>query len=104
MLQEKFRKLRLMLKVREIAICENYEKKIENIKTQLNSNAALWDSIAESEKREGILKQELVFAHQSIASSEKIINQLKEELKKAETEKSQLLRYKVPLVYWFLER
>jgi len=50
--------------------------------------------MAESEKREKILKQELLFTQQSLSAAEKVIEKLQEEMKKIEAERSRLAKYK----------
>lgn len=81
-LQELIRKQRLMYRMKEVLIKQQYEYKIDNLKQQLTSNACLWEQLAESEKRENILKQELQKGQQEIATQEKIIERMKFELKK----------------------
>jgi hypothetical protein len=46
--------------------------KIDNLKQQLSSNATLWEQLAESEKREAILKQELEQSQLEIATYSKM--------------------------------
>ena len=43
---------------------------------KLSNNAYLWDQMAEAEKRETILKQELLFTQQSLSAAEKVIEKL----------------------------
>lgn len=50
--------------------------------------------MAESEKREKILKQELLFTQQSLSSAEKVIEKLQEELRNLEAERERLAKYK----------
>ena len=69
---------------------ERYERDIFSLKKQLTSNACLWEQLAESEKREKVLKQELVFTQQSLAASEKVIEKLKEDLRKSEGDRIRL--------------
>ena len=57
------------------------------MKKQLSNNAYLWDQMAESEKRETILKQELLFTQQSLSPAEKVIEKLQEEMKKVEADR-----------------
>jgi len=54
----------------------------------------LWEQLAESEKREKILKQEIERAQQEIATQEKIIERLKDDIKKEGREKQKLQQYK----------
>lgn len=50
--------------------------------------------MAEAEKREKILKQELLFTQQSLAAAEKVIEKLQEEMRKYEAVQQRLKRYK----------
>ncbi len=44
-----------------------YDKKIADLTKGQTANGCLWEQLAESEKREKILKQELRFAQDTIA-------------------------------------
>jgi hypothetical protein len=50
--------------------------------------------MAESEKRENILRQELVISQQSLSNSEKMIEKQREHIKKLETEVVRLQNFK----------
>ena len=58
---EVMRKQRLFWRTKEMLMKQTYQNKINLMKKQLSNNAYLWDQMAESEKRETILKQELLF-------------------------------------------
>ena len=58
-----------------------WDLKIDNLKAQLTSNAALWEQLAESEKREKILKQELQKCQSQIETQLKIVDRMKDDLK-----------------------
>lgn len=58
----------MLNRFKEVLLKQKYEHKIENLKQQLTSNTALWEQMAESEKREQILKQELERSQQEIAT------------------------------------
>jgi len=58
---KEMRTLRMFWKTKEVLKTEKYEREIFILKKQLTSNACLWEQLAESEKREKVLKQELVF-------------------------------------------
>jgi len=73
---------------------DRFEREIFALKKQLTSNACLWEQLAEAEKREKVLKQELVFTQQSLAASEKVIEKLKEDLRKSEGDRIRLNQYK----------
>ena len=51
---------------------------------QLQNNSYLWDQMAESEKREKILKQELVSTQKQLSAAERVIDKLQEQVKKME--------------------
>lgn len=44
---------------KQVLMKQKYDFKIDNLKQQLTSNSALWEQLAEAEKREKILRQEL---------------------------------------------
>ena len=55
---------------------------MDHLKKQLSSNTTLWEQLAESQRREKILKQEINNAQMEIAVQDKVIEKLKDELKK----------------------
>lgn len=73
---------------------EKYQKEINKLKTQLNSNASLWHQLAESEKRELVLKQELLLTQQTLSNAEKKISFLDENLKRMDAERGRLQTFK----------
>ena len=54
----------------------------------------LWEQLAEAEKREQILKQELERSQFEIATQEKMIERLKDDVKAESREKQKLMQYK----------
>ena len=58
---EAMRKQRLFWRTKEMLTKQKFQNKLNLMKKQLSNNAYLWDQMAESEKRETILKQELLF-------------------------------------------
>ena len=48
-----------MQNLKELMNQQKYDFQIDNLKQQLTSNSTLWEQLAEAEKREKILKQEL---------------------------------------------
>jgi hypothetical protein len=90
-LMDVIRRNRLMHKLKEVLRDERHAFQIDNLKQQLTSNTTLWEQLAESEKREKILKQEVERAQQEIATQEKIIERLKDDIKKEGREKQKLL-------------
>lgn len=88
------RTLRMFWKTKEMLTKDKYEREIFILKKQLTSNACLWEQLAEGEKREKVLKQELLYTQQSLAASEKVIDKLKEDLRKSESDRIRLSQYK----------
>ena len=64
------------------------------LKKGLNSNATIWEQLSESEKRERVLKQELLYTQQSLSASEKTIINLKEEIRSIDAERIRLQNFK----------
>ena len=87
-------KLRVFYKTKETIQKQQFQDEINKLKKQLNNNSYLWDQLAEAEKREKILKKELLFTQQSLASSENVIQKLQDEMKELEAERERLAKYK----------
>ena len=51
-LKQKIRKIEHENAIRQVEMEEKHEKELANQRAQLTSNAALWDQLAEAEKRE----------------------------------------------------
>ena len=73
---------------------ERHQHQIDQLKQQLTSNTTLWSQLAESEKRERILKLEIEKFQQEIAAQEKIVERLKDDLKREQRDKQKLINYK----------
>ena len=58
-LENYLRMSRMLQRMKETVNKQQHDYKIDNLKQQLSSNAVLWEQLAEAEKREKILKQEL---------------------------------------------
>ena len=93
-IQRFMRLQRLFLGFKDGVKQSKHDFKVENLQQQLTSNVTLWEQLAESEKREKILKQELEVSQHEIAMQEKIIDRLKEDIKQESREKQKLLQYK----------
>ena len=78
------RKQRLFWRTKEMIQKQKFQNEINMLKKQVSNNSYLWDQMAEAEKREKILKQELLFTQQSLAAAEKVIEKLQEEMRKYE--------------------
>jgi hypothetical protein len=90
-LQDVIRLIRSHYKLKEVLQKDKHQFQIDNLRQQLTSNTTLWEQLAESEKREKILKQEVERAQQEIATQEKIIERLKDDIKREGVEKQKLL-------------
>jgi len=55
-LQNLMRKQRMLQNFKWLIAQRKWDFKVDNLKAQLTSNATLWEQLAESEKREKILK------------------------------------------------
>ena len=87
MLQDKLRMSRQFMHMKIVLMKDRHQYQIDNLKQQLTSNTTLWEQLAEGEKREKILKQEIERAQQEIATQEKIIERLKDDIKREGMEK-----------------
>lgn len=82
------------MKMKEIMMKEKHEREVYNLKQQLTSNQCLWEQLAESEKREQIMKRELFFTQQSLATCEKIIEKMQSKLETLQNQRLRLQQYK----------
>lgn len=83
-----------MTGLRDAVRKQKFDFKMDNMRQQLSSNAVLWEQLAEAEKREKILKQELERSQFEIATQEKMIERLKDDVKAESREKQKLMQYK----------
>ena len=80
--------------MKEVLTQEKHERELYNQRQQLTSNACLWEQLAEAEKREQIMRQELYYTQQSLASYEKLIEKLQAQLENLQNQKLRLQQYK----------
>ena len=73
---------------------QKFQDEIHSLHQKLSTNSMLWEQMAEAEKREHVLRQELVMTQQSLSNCEKIIEKQKDTIKAHETEKVRLLNFK----------
>ena len=71
-----------------------HERELKLMQKQMTSNACLWEQLAEGQKRESIIKQELLYTQQSLASCERIIDRLQSELDALQNDKLRLQQFK----------
>ena len=55
------RKYKVLHQMKEVLQQEKHERELHNQRQQLTSNACLWEQLAEAEKREQIMRQELYY-------------------------------------------
>ena len=58
-LQRFIKQTRMLQRLKEAVEKQKHDYQVDNLKQQNNSNSILWEQLAEAEKREKILKQEL---------------------------------------------
>ena len=81
-------------KVKEITTKQRYENQIYDLNQKLSSNSVLWEQLAEAEKRENVLREELVLTQQSLSNCEKVVEKQREHITKLDTEKVRLQNFK----------
>ena len=60
-LRERMRLMWTFWKVKEVTLKQKYEDRIFEQNHKLSNNSMLWEQLAEAEKREQVLRKELVF-------------------------------------------
>lgn len=75
------RRQRMFQKMKEVLTQQRHDFKVDNLHQQLTSNSTLWEQLAESEKREKVLQQELNRLQYELATQEKMIERLKDQIK-----------------------
>ena len=81
-------------KVKEVTMRQKYEDQLFNLNQKLSSNSMLWEQLAEAEKRERILRQELVLTQQGLSTCEKVVEKQRDHINKLDTEKVRLQNFK----------
>ena len=61
-------KQRMVENFKHVCAQKKWQTKLETLQKQLTQNADLWEHLAESQKRERVLKQELLRSQNAIAS------------------------------------
>lgn len=59
-LHDRYRQLFIFNKMKEVTLKQNFQNQIQELNAKLSSNSMLWEQMAEAEKREHVLRQELV--------------------------------------------
>lgn len=94
LLVDRTRLMFVFWKVKEITMRQKYEDQIFNLNQKLSSNSMLWEQLAEAEKRENILRQELVLTQQGLSNCEKVVEKQRDHINKLDTEKVRLQNFK----------
>jgi chromosome segregation ATPase len=89
------RKQRIFYRTKEMLIHQKYQDKIKLMKKQMSNNSYMNDKMNQLETTNQVFKQNLMFTQQSLASAEKVIEKLNEEIKKIEADRQRLSKYKV---------
>ena len=88
------RKQRVIQNFKWLQAQQKWDLKEQNLRQQMTSNATLWEQLAESEKREQVLKVELQRSQEQVASLERVMERLKDEVAHERQERTKLLNYK----------
>ena len=97
-LENYIRMSRMLQRMKTTVMKQEHDYKIDNLKQQLSSNAVLWEQLAEAEKREKILKQELMKVQNEVAAQDKVLDRLRDEMKLEQIEKHKLIQFKTTKV------
>ena len=73
---------------------EKFRENIRDLEEQLTSNQFLWEQLNESQRREALLKQELSYTQQSLASAEKLADKLQTSIEDMNNQRLRLQQYK----------
>lgn len=73
---------------------QKFQKNITDLEEQLSSNQFLWEQLNESQRREALLKQELSYTQQSLASAEKLADRLQTNIEDMNNQRLRLQQYK----------
>lgn len=84
---EYMRKQRIFWRTKEMLIHQKYQDKIKLMKKQMSNNSYMHDKMNQLETTNQVFKQNLMFTQQSLASAEKVIEKLNEEIKKIEADR-----------------
>ena len=90
-LQKFIKQSRVLQRLKESVQKQKHDYQVDNLKQQNSSNSILWEQLAEAEKREKILKQELERSQYEIATQEKMIERLKDDVNAESREKQKLI-------------
>ena len=94
-LSELIRKKEDDLKLQNIQIREKMQEKIDIMRKQLTENKSLWQQLAEAEKRENILKQEMSLLNNVLQSQRKQMKCLKKNLRRLKPRDSDSVNIKL---------
>jgi len=60
-----------------MCLMNKYQDEINLLRKQITNNSLLWDQLVESQKRESVLKSELVMTQSALAETEKAVEIMK---------------------------
>ena len=79
-MQNLIRKQRMVENFKHVCAQKKWQTKLETLQKQLTQNADLWEQLAESQKRERVLKQELENLQTQAQQQMRIIDRFKDEM------------------------
>ncbi|OMJ74126.1 hypothetical protein SteCoe_27013 [Stentor coeruleus] len=71
-----------------------FQVNIKDLQKQLEMNQQFWEQLNESQRREALLKQELSYTQQSLASAEKLADKLQTSIEDMNNQRLRLQQYK----------
>jgi len=92
--QETIRKMRTLHQWARFKMKQKFENRIKDLRSQLSSNQYLWEQLNESQRREALLKQELSYTQQALASAEKLADKLQSQIEDMNNQRLRLQQYK----------
>lgn len=93
-IQEMIKKMLQQNQWARLKTTQNYDKHLQDLKSQLSSNQYLWEQLNESQRRENLLKQELSYTQQALSAAEKLAEKLQTQIEDMNSQRLRLQQYK----------
>jgi hypothetical protein len=93
-IQEMIKKMLQQNQWARLKTTQNYDKHLQDLKSQLSSNQYLWEQLNESQRRENLLKQELSYTQQALSAAEKLAEKLQTQIEDMNNQRLRLQQYK----------
>lgn len=93
-IQEMIRKMLNKNQWERLQSAQTFDKHLQDLKSQLSSNDYLAEQLKESQRREGLLKQELSYTQQALSAAEKLAEKLQTQIEDMNSQRLRLQQYK----------